>query len=75
MKQLIIAFIIFVFGFTSCTKTVDTATNVPITPGTGTTTVGPAYVKFYNVMDYGNVNVTLGGTGMGNVALYFATAY
>ncbi len=75
MKKFISIIIILAFGFTSCTKTVDTTTTVPVTPGTGTTTVGPAFIKFYNVMDYGNVNVTLGGTSMGDVALYYSTAY
>lgn len=75
MKQCISAFFIIAFGFTSCTKTVDTLATIPATPGTGNPTAGPAFVKFYNVMDYGNVNVTLGGTNIGNVALYFSTAY
>lgn len=72
MKQLISAIILLAVGFTSCTKAVDTTT--PLTPGSGTS-VGPAYIKFYNVMDYGNVNVSLGGTNIGDVALFFSTAY
>lgn len=75
MKQYIYTIIILLIGFASCSKVVDSTT---ITPGTGTgtgTTSTTANIKFYNVMDYGNVAVTLAGTSVGEVAIYYSTIY
>ncbi|MDI9366006.1 MAG: DUF4397 domain-containing protein [Flavobacterium sp.] len=71
MKALLNTLLIVLLGLTACTKVMDgssTSTN------TGTTT-GKANIRFYNVMDYGNVNVALNGADQGDVAIYYSTAY
>ncbi len=74
MKQFIYTIFIFILGFTSCSKVVD-STTTPTTPTTPGTTTGTANIKFYNVMDYGNVNVSLAGSSVGDVAIYYSTTY
>jgi Domain of unknown function (DUF4397) len=79
MKGLIKILLITLIGFTACSKVVDststgTSTGTGTSNGTGSTN-GNANIRFYNVMDYGNVNVTLGGVSQGDVAIYYSTAY
>ncbi len=75
MKQFIYTIIILLISFASCSKVVDSTTTTPGT-GTGTgTTSTTANIKFYNVMDYGNVTVTLAGSSVGDVAIYYSTTY
>jgi hypothetical protein len=79
MKELLKLLLILSIGFTACSKVVDststsTGTGTGTSNGTGSTN-GNANIRFYNVMDYGNVNVTLGGVSQGDVAIYYSTAY
>lgn len=84
MKYIYNIIVLLLLGFTACTKVVDsTSTGTGSGTGTGTgtgtgstgNTTGTANIRFYNVMDYGNVNVTLNGVGQGDVAIYYSTAY
>jgi hypothetical protein len=81
MKAILNTILILLLGLTACTKVVDgssTSTSTGTGTGTGTTTgttTGTANIRFYNVMDYGNVNVTLDGIGQGDVAIYYSTDY
>ncbi len=72
MKNLISLFFLGCVFITSCSKVVDnnsTVTNPPIVSGVLPT------VKFFNVMDYGDVSVQLNTTNIGNVALYYSSTY
>ena len=72
MKQFIYTIFILLVVFASCSKVVDSTTNTSTTSGT---TTGTANIKFYNVMDYGNVNISLAGSSVGDVAIYYSTTY
>ncbi len=65
--------------FIACSKYVSTQpTTTPIntTPGNGTFNSNYAYIKFFNVMDYGGVNVLINDTAVAtNVAPYFPSTY
>ncbi len=79
MKQLLKIILLSIFTLQACTKVVNSSSTSSST-GTGTSTgtgstIGNANMRFYNVMDYGNVNVTLGGVAQGDVAIYYSTAY
>jgi len=84
MKVLLNTILVLLLGLIACTKVVDTSSSSTSTStgsgtgtgtGTGSTSTGVANIRFYNVMDYGNVNVTLNGVGQGDVAIYYSTAY
>lgn len=77
MKRLSSFILILIFSLQACTKVVDstsTGSGTGTSTGTGSTN-GNANIRFYNVMDYGNLNVTLGGVAQGDVAIYYSTAY
>ena len=75
MKQLIVAIFTLTL-FSSCYKQLDTGTTtVTPTDTTKTTSTTPPKVRFFNVMDYGNVYPHLNNTNIGGVALYYPTIY
>lgn len=41
----------------------------------GTTTATTPFIKFFNVVDYGNVGVSLNGSNVGAIAQYYPSAY
>jgi hypothetical protein len=81
MKIFFNSLLTLLLGLAACTKVVDgssTSTSTGSGTSTGTTTgttTGTANIRFYNVMDYGNVNVTLNSVAQGDVAIYYSTAY
>ena len=61
--------------FSSCYKQVDTGTTTTTTDTVKTSTT-PPNIMFYNVMDYGNVYITLNtSTNVGGVAKWYPTGY
>jgi hypothetical protein len=77
MKQLIITIITLTL-FSSCYKQLDTtATTTTTTTDTTTKTTSTTVpkVRFFNVMDYGNVYAHINGSNIGGVALYYPTTY
>ena len=75
MKQLFIA-ILVIISISSCTKQLDTSstTTTTDTTTTNTSTTVPK-MRFFNVMDYGNVYVHINSSNIGGVALYYPTSY
>jgi len=70
--------ILVVFLFSSCTKQADTITSSTdtTTNSGGTTTItSPPTIKFFNVMDYGNVYPTFNSKSLGALAQYYPTGY
>ncbi len=75
MKQLIVAIFALTL-FSSCYKQVDgTTATTTTTDTTKTTNTTPPKVRFFNVMDYGNVYPHLNTINVGGVALYYPTIY
>ena len=75
MKQLLVAIFTLTL-FSSCYKQIDSATtSTTITDTTKTTNSTPPKVKFFNVMDYGNVYIHLNTLNIAGVALYYPTNY
>jgi len=77
MNRLIILSIITITFFSSCYKQLDstTSTTTTTTDTTKTTSTTLPKVRFFNVMDYGNVYPHLNTSNIGGVALYYPTAY
>ena len=77
MKQLIYGLVIAII-FSSCTKQVDITPSTTDTTGTntGTTSTVAPKVKFFNVMDYGPVNVLLNNTSVSSsLQTWYPTTY
>jgi len=90
-KILIFFLLLLSIGLFSCNRYIDqrttsttptiptTPTTPPATPppGGGTTApgTGNAAIKFYNVVDFGNLTVSLNDVSAGTVAQYYPTTY
>jgi hypothetical protein len=74
MKRILYLFIV-IGVLASCSKVVDNTNTGGGSNGGGTTTTTAPTIRFFNVMDYGDVFVKLNSTNLNNIALWFPSTY
>jgi hypothetical protein len=76
MKKIVLILLLTIPFVQSCMKTATTTTSSGGTSTTDTTTsTSLPTVKFFNVMDYGDVVVYLNGSSIGNIPIYYPSSY
>jgi hypothetical protein len=67
--------ILIIACFTSCSKNVDNTNNNAGNNSNNNSSTSAPTIRFFNVMDYGDVTVNLNTINLSNIALWFPSTY